>query len=117
MDGMTEWSKNKDNKALKQINIGLATSNEGDLIAFDIFPGSVSDITTLRRFVSDISSRVPECTLIMDRGFESTSNVVKMLESGIDFVMPCTVSSKAVKKLLTDFAPDVTRPGYDRMHV
>lgn len=116
MDGMAEWGKNRDGKALKQINIGLATSSEGDPIAFDIFPGSISDITTLRRFVSDMGSRVPGCTLIMDRGFESASNIVEMLESGIDFVMPCTVSSKAVKKLLTDFAPDVTKPEYDRMH-
>lgn len=116
LDGMAEWGKNRDGEALKQINIGLATSSEGDPIAFDIFPGSISDITTLRRFVSDMSSRVPGCTLIMDRGFESASNIAEMMDSGIDFVMPCTVSSKAVKKLLTDFAPDVTKPEYDRIH-
>lgn len=52
----------------------------------------------------------------MDRGFESASNIAEMMYSGIDFVMPCTVSSKAVKKLLTDFAPEVTKPEYDRMH-
>lgn len=116
LDGMAEWGRNRDDEDLRQINIGLATDCEGEPVAFDIFPGSVSDITTLKRFASDMNSRVPGCTLIMDRGFESAGNIADMMQSGIDFVMPCTVSSKAVKRLLTDFAPEVTKPEYDRIH-
>lgn len=114
--GFAEWGKNRDNEALKQLNIGLVTSHEGDPVAFDLFPGSVSDITTLRRFAEDMRSRVPGCVLIMDRGFESAGNVAELMEHDMDFVMPCTVSSKAVKSLITDFARDATKPEYDRIH-
>lgn len=98
------------------MSIGLVTNDRGDPIAFDLFPGSIADMTTLKRFVSDMRARVPGCALVMDRGFENAGNVAEMMSSGIDFVMPCTVSSKAIKKLLTDFAPEVTRPEYDRIH-
>ena len=114
--GMAEWGKDRDGESLKQMNIGLVTNDLGDPIAFDLFPGSIADMTTLKGFVSDMKARVPGCTLVMDRGFENAGNVAEMMSSGIDFVMPCTVASKAVKKLLTDFAPDVTGPGYDRIH-
>ena len=114
--GMAEWGKNRDGEDLRQMNIGLVTNDRGDPIAFDLFPGSIADMTTLKRFVRDMRIRVPGCTLIMDRGFENAGNVAEMMSSDIDFVMPCTISSKAVKRLLTDFAPEVTKPEYDRIH-
>lgn len=114
--GFAEWGKNRDGESLKQLNIGLVTGHEGDPVAFDLFPGSVSDITTLRRFAEDMRERVPGCVLVMDRGFESAGNVADLMEHGMDFIMPCTVSSKAVKSLITDFAKDVSKPEYDRIH-
>ena len=114
--GMAEWGKNRDGEDLRQMNIGLVTNDRGDPIAFDLFPGSIADMITLKRFVRDMRIRVPGCTLIMDRGFENAGNVAEMMSSDIDFVMPCTISSKAVKRLLTDFAPEVTKPEYDRIH-
>lgn len=114
--GFAEWGKNRDGEALKQLNIGLVTGHEGDPVAFDLFPGSVADITTLRRFAEDMRERVPGCVLVMDRGFESAGNVAELMEHGMDFVMPCTLSSKAVKSLITDFAKDVSKPEYDRIH-
>ena len=116
LGGFAEWGKNRDGESLKQINIGLATSSKGDPIAFEMFPGSVSDIVTLKRFSQSMNAKVPGCTLVMDRGFESAGNIASMMEDGIDFVMPSTVSSKVMRKLLTDFAPDVTKPEFDRIH-
>ena len=116
LGGFAEWGKNRDGESLKQINIGLATSSRGDPIAFEMFPGSVSDIVTLKRFSQSMNMKVPGCTLVMDRGFESAGNIASMMDDGIDFVMPSTVSSKVMKKLLTDFAPDVTKPEFDRIH-
>ena len=116
LGGFAEWGKNRDGESLKQINIGLATSSRGDPIAFEMFPGSVSDIVTLKRFSQSMNTKVPGCTLVMDRGFESAGNIASMMDDGIDFVMPSTVGSKVMKKLLTDFAPDVTKPEFDRIH-
>lgn len=116
VSGWAEWGYNRDGDSLKQLNIGLVTSQEGDPVAFDLFPGSVSDISTLRRFAEDMRERVPGCVLVMDRGFESAGNVAELMEHGMDFVMPCTISSKAVKSLVTDFSKDVSKPEFDRRH-
>ena len=101
---------------MKQINIGLATSSRGDPIAFEMFPGSISDIMTLKRFSQSMNAKVPGCTLVMDRGFESAGNIASIMEDGIDFVMPSTVSSKVMNKLLTDFVLNVTKSEFDRIH-
>jgi len=116
VSGWAEWGHNRDGESLKQLNIGLVTSSEGDPVAFDLFPGSVSDISTLRRFAEDMRERVPGCVLVMDRGFESAGNVTELMEHGMDFIMPCTISSKAVKSLITDFSKEVSKPEYDRRH-
>lgn len=114
--GFAEWGKNRDGEPMRQINIGLVTGREGDPVAFDMFPGSISDMTTLRRFAEDMRRRVPGCMLIMDRGFESAGNVAELMEHGMDFVMPCTISSKAVRSMVTDFAKDASKPEFDMMH-
>jgi len=116
ISGWAEWGHNRDGESLKQMNIGLVTSNEGDPVAFDLFPGSVSDISTLRRFAEDMRERVPGCVLVMDRGFESAGNVAELMEHSMDFIIPFTISSKAVKSLITDFSKDVSKPEYDRRH-
>ena len=116
MKGQAEWGHNRDGESLKQLNIGLLTDKEGIPVAFDLFPGSVSDITTLKRLVGDMKQRSPGCRLVADRGFESASNIATMMDNGIDFIIPCTITTKAVKSLITDFSKDVMRPEYDRMH-
>ena len=116
MKGQAEWGHNRDGESLKQLNIGLLTDKEGIPVAFDLFPGSVSDITTLKRLVGDMKQRSPGCRLVADRGFESASNIAAMMDNGIDFIIPCTINTKAVKSLITDFSRDVMRPEYDRMH-
>lgn len=73
--GMAEWGKDRDGESLKQMNIGLVTNDLGNPIAFDLFPGLIADMTTLKGFVSDMKARVPGCTLVMDRGFENAGNV------------------------------------------
>lgn len=85
-------------------------------MAFDLFPGSVSDITALRRLAGDMKMRSSGCRLVEDRGFESASNIAAMMDSGIGFIIPCTVGTKAVKSIIIDFSRDVMCSEYDRMH-
>jgi len=116
MEGQAEWGHNRDGEPLKQMNLGLLTDKEGIPVAFDLFPGSISDISTLKRLVGDMKRRSPGCRLVADRGFESAANIAAMMENGIDFIVPCKINTKAVKSLVTDFSKDVMRPEHDRMH-
>jgi len=116
MEGNAEFGHNRDGESLRQMNIGLLTDKEGVPVAFDLFPGSVSDITTLKRLVGDMKNRSPNCRLIADRGFESATNLAEMMAEDIDFIIPCTINTKAVKSLVTEFSRDVMKPEYDRIH-
>lgn len=116
MNGNAEYGHNRDGESLKQMNLGLLTDKEGIPVAFDLFPGSVSDITTLKRLVNDMKIRSPNCRLVADRGFESASNLAMMMSEGIDFIIPCTINTKTVKTLITDFSKDTMKPEFDRIH-
>jgi len=116
MMGNAEYGHNRDGESLKQMNIGLLTDKEGIPVAFDLFPGSISDVTTLRRLVGDMKTRAPNCRLIADRGFESASNLAVMMAEDIDFIIPCKINTKAIKTLVTGFSKDVTKPEFDRIH-
>ena len=115
-EGMAERGRNRDGGSMRRIDVGMATDREGVPVAFDIFPGPIADTSTLKRFVDGMQRRCPGSMLIMDRGSESASNVGSLIANGIGFVIPCTISSKVLKKLITDFSKDATRPEYDRMH-
>lgn len=116
MNGWAEFGHNRDGEKLKQMNIGLVTDREGIPVAFDMFPGSISDTTTLKRFSDDMKRRCPGCVLVMDRGFENAGNVMQLIDNGTEFIMPCNINTKTMKTLLTDFSSDVTRPEYDKRH-
>ncbi len=115
-EGMAERGRNRDGGPMGRIDVGMATGREGVPVAFDIFPGPIADASALKRSVDGMQRRCPGSMLIMDRGFESASDVGSLMANGIDFVMPCTIPSKVLKKLITDFSKDATRPEYGRMH-
>ena len=112
--GLAEWAPGKDGEKMRQVKIGLATDGRGVPILFEIFPGSVSDVTLTKRFTASVRGRGKDCIFVMDNGFESAGNTASLLDDGVRFVMPADTSPKAVKKLLTEFQghPDVR----DRIH-
>ena len=105
MDGMAEYViDNKDNEPMKQVKIGLATDMRGVPLMYRHYAGNVSDMDTVRFLANDIESYGrKDAMFVMDRGFCSGWNIRFMLSNGHRFVIPATTSSKAVKRLLTQF--------------
>lgn len=105
MDGMAEYVvNNKDNEPLKQVKLGIATDIRGIPLIYRRYAGNVSDTDTVKFLAGDIESYGgKEALFVMDRGFCSGWNIRFMITKGYGFVIPATTSSKAVKKLLTDF--------------
>lgn len=96
-----EWGRNKDHLKLRQVNLGLVTDKRGRPLMFYTYPGSVADITTLERMVSDVRRLGGgDSTLIMDRGFVSPGSVMYLLEHRMDFVMPMIIADNPVMKAL-----------------
>jgi transposase len=108
MDGWTEWGKNRDGEELRQINVAMVTDASGIPTMFKMLPGSIADMATLKDLVDDMERLgCRGSRLVMDRGFESASNVHGMLDLGVPFVMPSNARSEPIKKLITRAVKDM----------
>ena len=109
-----QWGRNKDGDHLRQINIGLVTDRFGHPLMFYVYPGSVADVTTIRRMVDDVRRLGGEdSTLVMDRGFVSPKSVYCLMEEGMDFVMPMVLGdNKVTKSLVTSMLGFIGKVDY-----
>ncbi len=83
-----------------QVNVSLVESSDEVPIFYDIYPGSVVDVTTVENTVEILKSTgLKYILLIMDRGMFSSSNIEYLMDSGIEFIMPASFTMKDVKRL------------------
>lgn len=109
---LLEFGYNRDGLELPQINLGLVMSMERKIpIYYKIFPGSITDVVTLKNLIADIkASGVRSCQFILDRGFYSQSNVNEMIKEGIEFVLPLPFNVKAGKFLISETNKEIINP-------
>ena len=101
MGGFAEWGYNRDGEDLKQIEILLVTDGEGTPIAFQMLPGSIADVATLKSAVEWMESLGILGRMVADRGFENADNIASLLDRGIPFTIPSNIREMPIKKLLT----------------
>jgi len=116
LDQMAEYVvNNKDGEDIKQTKTGFATDMRGVPLMFRHYPGTISDIATVDRMVSDIGRYGKDDALfVFDRGFVSGANVKHLLDRGLRFTAPANTSSKAIKTLLSRFVR--TNEAEDMVH-
>jgi transposase len=71
---------------------------------YNVFPGSIVDVSTLKNLLKYLEEyHLKEITLIMDRGFFSTSNVMSLMDSPIriNILQPLSFSLKKAKELIS----------------
>lgn len=107
-----EWGYNRDNEKLPQINLGvLYAENTNMPVFYDIYPGSIKDVSTLYNILKQIIFfELKDILLILDRGFYSASNLIDMADKHIKFIIPLPKSNnlffqklKENKKKLSDY--------------
>ncbi len=98
-----EWGYNRDKENLPQLNLGLACQKDGTPLFYQIYPGSITDVTTLRHSLKLFGYySLNDITLILDRGFCSKANIAEMnnLKDKMKFIQPMAFSLKKVIQLL-----------------
>jgi transposase len=99
-----EWGYNRDKETLPQINLGMVCCRDRGLPFFyNVFPGSIVDVSTLKNLLKYLEEyRLKEITLVMDRGFFSTSNIGNLIDSPIriNILQPLSFSLKKAKELI-----------------
>lgn len=96
----------------KQVNLGLVHSMEDGLpFMYRVYPGSISDVVTLRNLTSDLDSMgVKPIEMVMDRGFFSHSNVVHMMGLDSGFTMPVPAKNAIFKLLVSESVEHIQSP-------
>jgi len=110
LKGWAEWGYNRDREKLRQVNWLLVTDSEGIPMSFQMLPGSVADITTLKFTIDSLKDKGLKGDALFDPGFESARNIWHLLSEGIGFITPSNIDTKALKRILTESYPIVKDP-------
>ena len=96
-----EYGYSRSDPDYPQVNVSLVESSESGIpIFYDIYPGSVNDITTVKNTVDVlISAGFTDVTFIMDRVMFSSSSIEYLIESGMNFIMPASYNMKEIRRL------------------
>lgn len=107
-----ERGYNRDGEKLYQVNLGLILGQPSGIpLAYRIYPGSITDVTTLRNlilFLGDLG--MSDFTFILDRGFYSGVNIKDMDSQKIKFIMPLSFSTKIARQLISKYHTEITSP-------
>jgi transposase len=106
-----EWGYNRDNELLPQVNLGMVMSMSGLPLFYQTYPGSISDVTTLKNIAFQVEDwGIILDTFIVDRGFYSTSNLMLLCHLNLHFIMPLPATVKLSQTLLTEVKASITSP-------
>lgn len=107
-NGMFEFGHAKDHGDLPEINLSLVMERRRSLpILFEIYPGSIVDVSTLAITLDRIRNLVPAVVIILDRGFFSMNNL-KIL-GGKNYVIAASMVRKEVKSVFSRASRTVDR--------
>jgi transposase len=112
--GLLEYGYNRDGLDLPQVNLSLIIDkDQGIPVMYDIYPGSIVDVTTLKNTIIKINSQgISNYALIMDRGFFSTNNILELVSSDLSFIIPPASTLKSVKEAISIIHNSIDDPQY-----
>jgi transposase len=109
---LLEWGYNRDHLDLPQVNLSMIIDKqEGIPLGYEIYPGSISDVKTLRNTVKKLKALgVKDFTLVLDRGFFSIENIELLLEHQAEFILAVPERYASVQALISRLARTIERP-------
>ena len=103
-----EYGRAKDHDELEQVNFSmLMEKRRGIPLYYELYPGSMPDIVTLRRTIEYLSPRIGEMEIVLDRCFFSVDNL--RLISSMKYVIAASIVRKEVKAIFSRAARTVDR--------
>ena len=106
---LLEYGYNRDGEPLPQINMSLILDKDkGIPVMYDIFSGSISDVSTLSGTLKKIKAHgIQNYVAVMDRGFFSLSNLRELMDNKISFIMAAKLQLNDLKQLMTEAQKDI----------
>jgi len=113
---LLEYGHNRDGDGLPQMNLSIIAHKDlGIPLGFQTYPGSISDVSTIKNTVARLRSLGLDApVLIMDRGFYSLANLTELVGAGFDFVIPAPMTLAEAKSTISKEHEGIEDPSYLR---
>jgi len=113
-----EWGYNRDSLDLPQVNLSvIVDKDEGIPIAYEMYPGSISDVKTISNTIKRLSKQAIESyTLVLDRGFFSNSNIEELKKIREDFIIAVPERYSGVDKLINNLSGKIEDTKYGKLY-
>ena len=106
-----EYAYSVSDEELPQIDVLLVEGkNTGVPMFYEVFPGSVLDVTAVRNTVDFLKSAgIRDITLVMDRQMFFASNIDYFLSGSMDFIIPATRTQKGIRGIAFESRKTIER--------
>jgi len=113
---LLEYGYNRDGDGLPQLNLSIIVHKDlGIPLGFQTYPGSISDVSTIKNTVARLRSLSLDApVLILNGGFYSLANVTELLSAGYDFIIPAPLTLAEAKSAISQEHVDIEDPSYLR---
>ena len=115
-DDLRRYGYSRDHREdRRQVVIGLVMTRHGTPLCHHVFAGNTVDKTTVTQVVSDLKKRfqLQRVIFVGDRGMLSDSNLVHLMEEGLDMIVAHpvrgnTLAQEAIRNLRKQVNPEST---------
>ena len=92
------WGRNKDNEKLKNtIETTVYSLENHEPFYYRLFPGNISDISTVRTIISDLKLfNIKDLLFISDRGYISEENLASLVGVDVSFIISSKINNKII---------------------
>jgi len=100
---LLEFGYNRGKEDMEQVNLGIISKESNSSMhmpmAYRIYPGSISDVTTLKNVIELVDKYKMELSIcVMGKGFYSQENIKNLHEKGLKYLIPIPFSTTLAKQ-------------------
>jgi len=112
LNTLFEWGYERSATDLPQVNLSVIVNKElGIPVTYDIYPGSLNDVSTLENILNKLNDvGVNSYMLILDRGFCSAHNILKIMKHAKTWIMPARRNLKSYDRIIEETLFTIENP-------
>lgn len=116
LNTLFEWGYERSDIDLPQVNLSIIMNKDlGIPIMYELYPGSIVDVSTLENVLDKLEDvGVNSFTLILDRGFCSAHNILKLRQRAKTWIMPAKRNISSYERIINETQFTIENPNNAR---
>jgi transposase len=116
LNTLFEWGYERSGIDLPQVNLSIIMNKDlGIPVIYELYPGSIVDVSTLENILNKLEDvGVNSFTLILDRGFCSSHNILKLTKRAKSWIMPAKRNLSNYEQIISETLFTIENPNNAR---